>query len=57
MVQSQNLGTECWNFQTIIGSLYAVFFMCYCKKKKRITCWLCENHIDICLFDVVTWNI
>ena len=22
--------------------------------KKSIKCWLCENHVNICLFDVLT---
>ena len=48
----KNLSLNVGIFEIEFRTLCAVF-VCYCKKK-RVTCWLYENHVDIFLFDVLT---
>ena len=40
-------GQSMTDFRTLC---VCVFFFVIAKKKKRITCWLCENHVNACLW-------
>ena len=58
------LGLNIGIFKTVFGQsetefsdFVCCFYVCcfyVLLPKKWITCWLCENHVTICLFDVLT---
>ena len=42
-------------FSSSPGLIFGLYVMLLCViAKKLITCWLCENHVSICLYDVLT---